>query len=283
MSPFLKALLTLTFPMFFSSCVSSGKYEELENKHKLTQDELAATRSNLIETKYLLAKTANKRRVQFEKAQSLEDELTKFKGREKDYKLRLQIMKEEQVDLKSSLEKARYLTQKAKEVTQQRERILRSYLDRLRTVISTENLDVTIVGGRLLVRLPTDVLFPSGVAKLSKKGAETVKSVASVLAYGLQNQFQIEGHTDTDPIAGGQYKSNWHLGYARAESVLKLFVNEGVAETMISAASFGEHRPRAGNDNPEGKAKNRRIEIVMIPDLSILAEGLNPLEGEANL
>ena len=61
-------------------------------------------------------------------------------------------------------------------------------------------------------------------------------------------------------------------------SVLKVFVSEGVSESLISAASFGQHRPRASNETSEGKALNRRIEIVMIPDLSVLAEGLDAVE-----
>ena len=150
----------------------------------MSQEELAATRSSLIEAKYLLAKTANKRRIQHEKAQSLAKELDEMKSQEENYKLRLEVMKAEQENLKDSLERAKYIAAMAREVTAQRERVLRAYLEKLQTLFSSSELDISIVGGRLLVSMPSDVIFPSGSDKLSDKGQETVKSISAVLAYG---------------------------------------------------------------------------------------------------
>ena len=83
-------------------------------------------------------------------------------------------------------------------------------------------------------------------------------------------KFQVEGHTDNVGIKTAQYPSNWELAAARALTVVKTMVEAGLPADRISAASFGEFKPVKANDTNEGKAANRRIEIVVVPDLSSL-------------
>ena len=80
----------------------------------------------------------------------------------------------------------------------------------------------------------------------------------------------MEGHTDNVPIRTEQFPSNWELASARALTVLKTMVDAGLPAARVSAASFGDSKPTAGNDTTDGKALNRRIEIVVVPDLSSL-------------
>ena len=87
-------------------------------------------------------------------------------------------------------------------------------------------------------------------------------------------RFQIEGHSDNVPIKSARFPSNWELSTARALSVVHLLTEMGVTPENVSAAGFGEFRPRADNETEEGKQLNRRIEIVMLPNLDILSSEL---------
>lgn len=146
----------------------------------------------------------------------------------------------------------------------------RSLLARFRSLIDAGKLKVRIVDGRMVVVLATDVLFGSGSATLSKDGKAAIVEVAQVLAGIPKRAFQVEGHTDSVPIATAQFPSNWELAAARAITVTKAMVEGGLPAARVSAASYSEHKPVAANDSLESKALNRRIEITIVPDLSTL-------------
>ncbi|MCB9760013.1 MAG: OmpA family protein [Alphaproteobacteria bacterium] len=141
---------------------------------------------------------------------------------------------------------------------------------RFQALIDAGKLQVKIVDGRMVVELATDVLFAAGSANVSKDGKAALQEVAGVLASIPGRRWQIAGHTDNDPIATAQYPSNWELASARAVVVTKTLIEAGLPADRVSAASYGEYRPIVANDSPDGKASNRRIEIVMVPDLSTL-------------
>lgn len=146
----------------------------------------------------------------------------------------------------------------------------KNLLSRFRALIDAGKLKVKIVDGRMVVVLATDILFGSGSASLSKDGKTAIAEVGQVLASIPKRTFQVEGHTDNVPINSAQYPSNWELAAGRAITVLKTMVESGLPAERISAASFGETHPVASNDSKESKAQNRRIEIIIVPDLSQL-------------
>lgn len=146
----------------------------------------------------------------------------------------------------------------------------KNLIARFRSLIDAGKLKVKIVEGRMVVVLATDILFASGSASLSKDGKTAIAEVGQVLASIPKRSFQVEGHTDNVPIGTAQYPSNWELAAARAITVLKSMVEAGLPAERISAASFAETRPVASNDSKETKAQNRRIEIIIVPDLSQL-------------
>jgi chemotaxis protein MotB len=100
--------------------------------------------------------------------------------------------------------------------------------------------------------------------------------VASVLAGIPDREFQVEGHTDNVPIATARFPSNWELAAARALSVVHLLQEQGVRPESVSGAAFGEYRPVADNADPAGRRLNRRIEIVMLPNLDVIAGTVLP-------
>ncbi|MCB9538112.1 MAG: OmpA family protein [Myxococcales bacterium] len=159
----------------------------------------------------------------------------------------------------------------------------RALLDRFKPLMDAGRLRVKIVDGRMVVELATDVLFASGKARLSKDGKEAIVEVAKLLADIPDRRFQVEGHTDNVPIRNSRFPSNWELAAARALTVVQTMVEAGLAPQRVSGASYAEFKPAATNETDEGRAANRRIEIVVVPDLSTLPgfEELKELGGGA--
>lgn len=171
--------------------------------------------------------------------------------------------------------------QERKALADARVREFRDLLDRFKALIDAGTLKVKIKDGRMIVELATDVLFASGSATLSDDGKKALAEVAQILATLPGREFQIEGHTDNDPIATAQFPNNWALASQRALNVVSHLLANGMNAQRVSGASFGEHRPVAPNDSKENKALNRRIEIVVVPDLSQLP-GFDELQAISN-
>ena len=96
--------------------------------------------------------------------------------------------------------------------------------------------------------------------------------MGTVLAELSDRTFQVEGHADNVPISTEQFPSNWELSSARALSVVHLLIRQGVPSANLSGAAYGEFQPVADNDSAEGRRLNRRIEIVMLPNLDVIAD-----------
>jgi len=156
----------------------------------------------------------------------------------------------------------------------------RDLVDRFKSMIDAGTLRVKVIDGRMVVELATDILFPPGGAGLSKDGKAAIEEVASVLASIPDRDFQVAGHTDNQPISTAQFPSNWHLGSARAIAVAQVLVHGGLDPERVSAASFAEFQPADTNKTKDGRANNRRIEIIVVPDLSTMPgfEELKALE-----
>jgi len=113
------------------------------------------------------------------------------------------------------------------------------------------------------VGLSSEVTFGSGDDALSERGREALVRAGVILAK-LPNAIRIEGHTDSIPMRGARFSSNWHLSAARAQNVVRLLVESGVEPRRLQVVGFGDVRPRAPNETPEGRATNRRIEIKIL-------------------
>ena len=237
-----KLLLAATLMMGFSACVSKSTHEKEVNQ---------------LNSEIQKEKDLNKS-LAADKAQ-VEDKLiatTKDRGQLKasldDMKKAMDEMRQRQAEQKKRLQEFTDLTQRFKKLT------------------DSGALSVQIVDGKMVVSLGADVLFPSGSAKLSTAGLESLKEVATQLSAIPDKRYQVEGHTDNIPIATAMFPSNWDLASARALNVTRAMIDAGLPTQRISAASFGETSPIKPNDTPEGRAANRRIAIVVVPDLSTM-------------
>jgi chemotaxis protein MotB len=172
--------------------------------------------------------------------------------------------------LSSSLDQARARLdelRRAQAAADARAALFRDVALRLKRMIDAGELQITLRSGRMVLVLPNDVLFDSGKAKLEPRGAEAISQVAAVLATLSGRRFQVAGHTDDDPIRYSGFPSNWELSSARALSVVRHLIQSKVAPAGLSAAGFAEFDPVAPNDVAGNKAKNRRIEIVVLPNI----------------
>lgn len=140
-----------------------------------------------------------------------------------------------------------------------------------------KGLTVEQRNGKIYVSLEAKLLFPSGSTVVNAEGKQALLDLANVIKDEKDITILVEGHTDTDPLnGGGAIKDNWDLSVLRATSVVRIMNQDGgVDNTMLTAAGRGEHIPVADNSSREGKAKNRRIEIILTPNLDRLFEILN--------
>jgi len=135
----------------------------------------------------------------------------------------------------------------------------------------TDELSVYIKDGNVYVSLEEKLLFKSGSDVVDPKGKEALKTLAKVLISTKDITVMIEGHTDNVPIKTAQFKDNWDLSTARATSILRILTNDyGFDSNRITASGRGEFHPIKSNDTVEGRASNRRTEIILSPDLKEL-------------
>ncbi len=272
-------LLTITtlLTVFLTGCVSSGKHEmalaELDTmKQSLgsAQDEINRNQQQIEQTKQALA-AAEQQIAQTE--QELADARKKVAATQDDV-TKLEAKKQAlQKELSASQAQLATLREIEAETTRRNE-IYAQFVNRLKTMIDGGQLTVSIEQGRIVINLPNNVLFKSGSANLNPESTEAITPIAAAMSQFSDRRFQIEGHTDNNPINTARFPSNWELSTARALAVVHLLTELGVTPENISAAGFGEFHPRSSNETAEGRELNRRIEIIMLPNLDILSNEL---------
>jgi len=138
----------------------------------------------------------------------------------------------------------------------------------MQSLIDRKDVVVRELPAGLEVEIKTDILFPSGVARLAPAARPALKRLAETLAK-FPNPLQVEGHTDNRPINTARYPSNWVLSAARAATVVHLFSQQGIAPGRMSVHGHGEQRPIADNDTAAGRNANRRVVVVIrtLPDI----------------
>jgi chemotaxis protein MotB len=184
-------------------------------------------------------------------------------------------------DQKSQLDEAK----RAMAEAQERARLLDDLQSKFKKMIDAGHLKVTTRHGRVVLQLRNDVLFDKGEAEVKPDGKAALAEVAGTLRSVSAKRFQVAGHTDTQPITTDKKKefpTNWELSTARAIAVVKLLTSQGVDPTTLSAAGYGPYDPVASNATPDGMAKNRRIEITLVPNVAdLIAPSAQPAPSSA--
>jgi chemotaxis protein MotB len=231
------------------SCVSKSKHNEAINQY---EEQLKAKDTEI---------------------KQRSDTLSQKEGSVKDLEQKLVSLSKDKGQLKSNIEELNKALAEMKLRREQEQKTIQEYRDltaKFKSLTDSGALSVRIENGKMMVSLGSDVLFNSGSANLNEEAKKTLTEVAKRLAEIPDKNYQVEGHTDNVPIKTAMFPSNWELASTRSLSVLRTLIEGGLDASRISAASFGETRAVALNDTVEGRAKNRRIEIVIIPNLAQL-------------
>jgi chemotaxis protein MotB len=284
------------------------------NKLRSSNSELLKEKDNLLEVKNGLTDDLEKLQISYDQLvaenqiadNELESLRTKYKNLDESYnvlssqsskKLADQAKKNQQLLLeletkeqKMALESAR-LEELQKELNSRSEQIdeLQALIDakeaqmqQLKNAISNalhnfEGKGLTVVhkNGKIYVSMENKLLFNSGSWAVGSEGKKAVEQLATVLSNNSDINVLIEGHTDNDPYKGNTVLDNWDLSVKRATAIVRILKNKGVNPTQITAAGRSEFVPVGTNKTKEGKAKNRRIEIILAPNLDQISKLLN--------
>jgi len=230
--------------------------------------------SNVDATKYEMMAKSLKLALGMEKAgqglvsnmsgeQPGKDSSISLKGTDDRKKAMPQQEVNELVDLKQAQERREfdYMIKRIKEYTEEKKIV--------------NNLSATTDGRGLVLNLSDTVLFESGKADLSPRAKELLDALADILLESHKH-IKVEGHTDNVPIRNERYPSNWQLSTDRATNVIMYWIEKyPEASGLLSAAGYGEHRPIALNDTVAGRAKNRRVDIIVLRDAIAKGEPLS--------
>ena len=221
----------------------SKRYAALEKEHEGLKAELAATKQQKDKLAAELAYATG----QWDKTQQDRDAERKRAAELEKENIRLAKAKEEQVKKVSST--------------------YDDLLEKMKTEIERGQITISELKGKLSVNMVDSILFDSGKAEVKKGGEEILDKVVSILKDVEDKAIRIEGHTDNvliSPSLAKRYPTNWELSAARAINVTRFLQQQGIGTDRLSAVAYGEWKPVGDNATPDGRAKNRRIEINLV-------------------
>lgn len=278
-----KVLILLSIvSVMLTSCVSQKKYQALEEQHKNTQDLLnsATVRLNLCQEE----------RAAFQaKALSLESQVASLNATNKDLIRTVgeftDLTRKGSENLARSLEslKEKDLTIRSlQDALTRRDSVNLALVQSLKGAIGNlddQDIEISVEKGVVFVNISDKLLFASGSYNITPRAREVLGKVALVIKNKPDFEFMVEGHTDDVPIRRPGIQDNWDLSVLRATAVVRLLQTEfGVVPSRMTAAGRGEYVPVASNSSEDGKAKNRRTRIVVLPKLdqfyNMIEEGM---------
>jgi chemotaxis protein MotB len=243
-----------------------AKYNQLNNQYLEEQRKLAETNAELDAAKKQVSSLSAELEKQGVDVENLNRRLVE-EGTEKER------LSADMSQLQQALEEYKNRAAQLERIRQRFE-VLR---DKLQT-LTKMGLKVAVRHNRMVISLPGDVLFASGQDVLREEGKEVLNAVAEVIrndAQLSQRYFQVAGHTDAQPLKGGRFSDNWGLSAMRARRVLVFLISPvddkqgggGLDPTRLHAAGYGETDPIADNTTPDGRQQNRRVELVLMPNV----------------
>jgi chemotaxis protein MotB len=249
-------LLGLLISATTVGCVKQSTYDKALDENKRLQGELADSQKKEADTE----KTLGDKIKELEAQVGNLDETTKTKESE------LGKVQGEKAETEKELAELR----RQKEAAEKRIAAYKAMQDKFRALVDTGKLQVVFRNGQMTIKLPSGILFPSGSADLSKGGQGALADVVKILLEFKDRRFMVAGHTDDQPIKTQQFPNNWYLSTARANSVVQFMIKQGFPPKALGAAGYGEFDPVADNKTEPGREQNRRIEIILLPNLEEL-------------
>ena len=241
--------------ILLSACVSKNKYLQLEAEHANTRQKLARTEDRLKYTE--------------QSREQCIDSLADCQGRFKEGKSEKAKLVQQLEDMETDIRKRDSTIEAQTLVIRQLHSTKVKIETSLREQIEAQEIKLEEIEGKLKVTLVDKILFDTGKVDVSEKGKKVLLDLADSLRENRNQNIVVEGHTDDVPIGLGlveRYPTNWELSAARAIGVVRFLQEKGELEPeRLSAAGYSYFRPLASNDTAEGRRKNRRIEITLMP------------------
>ena len=272
-------LLSATAVLLFSSCVSNKKYAELEEQQKQTQDELNTATIKLnacLEDKQNLNQQISRlNNTNAALLNNVGDLATLSKKEAENLERSLESIKEKDLAIQSM----RDAISKKDSVTLALVTSLKGALGNM----ADEDIEINVEKGVVYVSISDKLLFDSGRYNVTDRAKEVLGKVATVVKNKPDLEFMVEGHTDDKAIKTSMFEDNWDLSVKRATSVVRILQDEfGVEPARMTAAGRSYYVPVATNETAEGRAKNRRTRIVVLPKLDqfygMIEEGMKSAE-----
>ena len=253
----------------------NSDYSALNTKKEILADELVSLQSkykNLDESYTILSTQSSKKLA--EQSQKNQELLLQLEEKERKLALesdRLEKLQNELAQRSNQINELQGLIDAKEAQMQQLKNAISSAL------LNFEGKGLTVVqkNGKIYVSMENKLLFDSGSWAVGSDGKVAVEQLASVLSKNPDINVLIEGHTDNVPYTGTTIIDNWDLSVKRATAIVRILQNKGVNPTQITAAGRSEYVMVGSNATPEGKAKNRRIEIILTPNLDEISKLLN--------
>ncbi|APS38896.1 MULTISPECIES: OmpA/MotB family protein [Salegentibacter] len=257
-------LLSATAVLLFSSCVSNKKYAELEEKQKQTQDELNTATIKL--------------NACLEDKQNLNQQITRLNNTNAALLNNVgdlaTLSKKEAENLERSLESIKekdLAIQSMRDAISKKDSVTLALVTSLKGALGNmadEDIEINVEKGVVYVSISDKLLFDSGRYNVTDRAKEVLGKVATVVKNKPDIEFMVEGHTDDKAIKTSMFEDNWDLSVKRATSVVRILQDEfGVEPARMTAAGRSYYVPVATNETAEGRAKNRRTRIVVLPKL----------------
>ena len=271
-----RIIFALCLLIAVTSCVSKKKYVVAENGRSAALSRERVLNRNLGQQKDEIAKLK-------QQITDLMSDTTRLGQAIRDYRKSLYSNLSEQEKLNMLLkEKMEKLAEREATINKLQAEVdaqnarLQSLLNSVKDALlgfSSDELTVTEKNGKIYVAMSDKLLFESGSAQVNKQGKEALGKLAEVLKKQHDIDVFIEGHTDNKPIKTVQFKDNWDLSVVRATSVVRILTKDyGVNPLQILPCGRGEFMPVDNNESVEGRAHNRRTEIIMAPKLDKLMD-----------
>ena len=239
-------------------CVLSSTYEAEVARGRALEKSIEERRAELREVRQKLSDLQRDKQSLELTSESLTRERIELMERNEDLRLESQTLGER-------LERERVAREEASQQVQQLSGSYKSLVDELEQEVQSGRIEIQRLQGRLQVRALDQILFPSGSADITKEGLSVLTRVAKQIEKIPGQTVRVEGHTDNIPISTARFPSNWELSSARAARVVRAFQDAGIEGDKLEAVGFGPNRPIDSNETPEGRSRNRRIEIVLVP------------------
>lgn len=253
---------------------------DLKKRNASLNEELdLLKRSSLSEREKLDAALQKKKEELDARERSIAELLDKLEAREKAVKelqAQLDARAEADATLRRELEAREKALQDLQSRIDARDKAMQDLRNKLVGALqgyNDQDLTVEVRDGKVYIAISDKMLFKSGSAKVEQLGKDALAKVAAVLQKYPDMNLIIEGHTDNVPIKTDKFADNWDLSVVRATSVVRILsVDYGLAPTRVTASGRGEFFPKASNDTPEGRSKNRRTEIIIAPKLDMMEQ-----------